>query len=476
MLYSVLAVQAQRRPNATAVREYNGTCTSYRELLALVDAQRAGLRAAGVKPGAVVVTRLANSVDYVALLFAMAACGVVHCPVSTEAAEEALTRQVARVAPTLVVTEPNAGGRVDDVPVVEVGWLAAHPPEHGSPARHAGPCRVQETSGSTGEPRLALWRQDALLAEIENWLRVTGTGEDEVFYNMHTIDGGHAVDLHVFPALLSGATLALSLRARLSTATDLVAAGVTVLSALPEQYAVLAEDPRPLPRVRLPMCGGSYLSNRIVRQVADRLGIQLRRIFGSTEFGMILANLQDIIQIDTGLTPPGDVRVRLTPIPGAPDHIGEIEAVSSHCGTGLFGEAEGGTRPGEWYRTGDVGRRTGPGEILPLGRVSDTVLGARETFFAPQVEEALTAAPEVREAVVLPATGGLLTVTATAAAGTSPEDARSTVVQALDALQIEGHIVVIEHLPRTPTGKPHRQLLRARHGQVFSKAPTSGGR
>lgn len=481
MLYSTFAGHAARRPDAPAVIEHERPAVSYRRLLDTVDAQRSGLLQRGVSPGDIVVTRLSNSADYIALVLALAACGAVHCPVDVNAPAATLVRRTRHVGAAMVVSDDVDIPSDTGVPVVDPAWLASQPRARRDPEEHRGPYRVQETSGSTGEPSLALWRQDALLSEILNWVAVTRTSHDDVFYNLHSIDGGHGADLHVFPALLTGAAVALGPPDRPATAADLDAAGTTVLSALPEQYVALAEVAHPLPRVWLPMCGGGYLSDRVSQLVEQRLSLRPRRIYGSTEFGMILADLgtpaagplpPGLTQVGgaEGMTPPGDVQVKLQPIAGLPPDTGEIVALSDHCGSGLLGHPGSGARPGRWYRTGDVGRRTPDGGILPLARVGDAVASRAATLFAPQVEEALTSTDEVQEAVVLPTTD-VVVVVAAPAPSASAEDAAAAVDRVLGELEVDASITIVGRLPRVATGKPDRRLLRARHTAAAAEGP-----
>ncbi|MNH24815.1 hypothetical protein D3C79_847670 [compost metagenome] len=51
----------------------------------------------------------------------------------------------------------------------------------------AGLMRMQETSGSTGAPKLALWRQDRLYREIMHWVDSAGLDAGARYLNIHSM-------------------------------------------------------------------------------------------------------------------------------------------------------------------------------------------------------------------------------------------------------------------------------------------------
>lgn len=198
-----------------AVIDSHGTSSTYGDLLQAIDLLRARLQAAGLREGDVVATQLGNSTGYVALLFAMASLGLVHCPINLASSAEHRAMRLTQVGATVLV---NERGIVPDG--IDVPGFALHssiPVNQEAPAwqERTGLMRMQETSGSTGTPKLALWRQDRLFREILHWVECAGLDDSARYLNIHTLDGGHAVDLHVFPALLTGATLYLGEASRI---------------------------------------------------------------------------------------------------------------------------------------------------------------------------------------------------------------------------------------------------------------------
>lgn len=267
--------------------------------------------------------------------------------------------------------------------------------------------RLLETSGSTGKPRLVAWTQEDLPQDRLQWIDYTATTAADTVFNRHTLDVAHGCDVHLFPALLSGARLVLADPGAPPATLPrwLEQTGATVHSGLPRHYEQLVEATEGgttrLPSLRLPLCGGAYLSERVVDDAAKMLGVHIRRIYGSTEFGIVLGNMEDMLQTERGMSPVTGVEVDLMPIDPALPGIGEIVARSPHTSTGYAGDeaATAAAFDGGWYRTGDVASHRG--EYRILGRVADLLRGARGPVFAPQMEASLVATCQVTEAVVL---------------------------------------------------------------------------
>jgi len=473
VLFQAFQKSASCHANKVAIVTTQGEQYTYQEMLLEIQSQINSLWAAGVRPGEIVSTWLDNSISYVSLLFALAALGAVHCPISRQASQELAIRRFAAVQPLLLISDDGSCPAHNAPPSLSLQQLLECRQgfeSSGSPRK--GIFRMQETSGSTGDPKLALWRQDNMLCEIEHWISCAKISSDDVMFNIHTLDGGHALDLHVLPALLSGGTLVLgTIKTPEETLQAIATHQATVFSALPQQYQMLVQAAdamgiNQLPALRLPLCGGGYLSNLIVQKSYDKLGIALKRIYGSTEFGMILANFDDTIQVNCGMYPVGDVEVRLEPLDLVDPTLGEIVARSTHQGSGYFdnqGQAESET---EWYHTGDVAKRFGDQTFMPIGRLSDALTTAHGIIFAPQFEEILMANVPLKQVVVLPKDRKVTQNVAIVVAQPADEANQVYIIEELRRTMaeygIDGDVYSVDSIPMTPTGKPDKPLLRSR--------------
>lgn len=462
--HQFLSMVARHR-DRTAVIDSHGKACTYGQLLHVIDALRARLHAAGLREGDVVATLLGNSSSYVALLFAMASLGLVHCPVSLASSPDHRAMRLTQVGAAVLVTEH--GTVPEGIDVAGFALHASLPVMPQAPAwqERTGLMRMQETSGSTGTPKLALWRQDRLFREILHWVECTGLDAGARYLNIHTLDGGHAVDLHVFPALLSGATLYLGEAARIEEVLrTLDEQRINVMSALPSQYLALAQIAQQrgtrLPALTQPFCGGAYLDDQVVLEAERCLGVHIKRIYGSTEFGMILANFAPGLQVGCGMRPVGDVEVTLAILDPAQPQIGEIVARSAHRGSGYF-PLPASPVEDEAYLTGDIARRLDDGSLMPLGRANDALLTARGTQFAPALEGHIAQSLTLERVVVLVDEHERRRAhVVVQAGGIMPPERQSALTVLLEQLGVAAGIVVLDRIPLTPTGKPDRVRLR----------------
>jgi acyl-coenzyme A synthetase/AMP-(fatty) acid ligase len=502
-LYQAVREVAHRQPDTVAVRTTAGEVTTYHELVELTDRLAAGLTLHGIAAGDTVAVVLRNSVGYVGLILAAARTGARYVPLMANFDDTGMRTALDRARPGLLVTDGHRAVPADSPATVDLDTLAGSTPPPGPTTTVAGTTgtdgtsdtifRLLWTSGSTGFPKMMAWRQDRFVTERRRWLVDTGIRDDDIFFCRHTLDVAHATDLHVFAALLSGAQLVLadpSAPARTLLA-QLASYRATVMSALPQHYADLVAAARqpdlpeaqqqaapearpdgrfPLPALRLPLCGGAYLSPTVVRETADVLGVHIRQIYGSTEFGLALGNMDDVAQTDTAMIPVRGVGTRLEPfVPDHPD-VGELVLYSDCTSEGYVDAERANARTFRWpeFWTGDVAERTPHGAYRILGRVTETLATPAGPLPAPMLDEELAASDAVAQAVSLAVhPGGYraeVAVAVVAADGHRDDEATKSVEELLAGHGLAGPVHIVAAIPRTPVGKIDKPLLRAQLG------------
>nr|ARO49576.1 AMP-dependent synthetase [Streptomyces sp.] len=481
-LHAAVHEIARRRPDAIAVETTAGERTTYAELLARADRIAAGLRARGVTEGRVVVcSGLANDASYLAFLLGLCANGAAYVPLLADFDATAVDRALRMTRPVLWVGPDNHHRAGVTLPRVELADLEtpapATAPAAGGRALAPGTFRMLWTSGSTKAPKLVTWRQEPFVRERRRWIAHIEATERDAFFCRHTLDVAHATDLHAFAALLAGARLILADPAAdpATLLAQLAATGATYTSMLPNHYEdlIAAARQRPgtdLSRLRRPMCGGAYASPALIADAADVLGIHIRHIYGSTEFGLALGNMADEVQTVGGMHEVAGVRARLEPLAGYDgDDLGHLVLTSDCTSDGYLDddEANAATFRGPDFWTGDVARRLDDGSLRLLGRVTDLVLTTDGPLAAPHVDELVARHCPVAESVTLAADpdtlGNRVLVVLRAAPGTSDADAVGAVDKLLDAHGLTGVVLAFDRIPRTVVGKADRALLRRRH-------------
>jgi acyl-CoA synthetase (AMP-forming)/AMP-acid ligase II len=87
-----------------------------------------------------------------------------------------------------------------------------------------------------------------------------------------------------------------------------------------------------------------------------------------------------------------------------PDQVGELLFRGPGLLKGYYRrpDANASGFHGDWFRTSDLGRQDKDGFIYVVGRIKDMVRRAGESVAAREVEEVLTALPQIEEAAVVP--------------------------------------------------------------------------
>lgn len=178
-----------------------------------------------------------------------------------------------------------------------------------------------------------------------------------------------------------------------------------------------------------------------------------------------------------------EVRIEAVPeLAGGDTRVGEIRVRGAAVSPGYVVDAEeldatdwsAAERTSRWFATGDAGRFDGDGNLYVLGRIGDALQLGERIVFPGEVEEHLGELAGVREAALCLAGGRLVVVLEPEAGGTGEPgggELASSLVR--DRLGAPAEAVVVERLPRTPSGKLDRPALAT---LVSGRAPAAVAR
>jgi acetyl-CoA synthetase len=133
--------------------------------------------------------------------------------------------------------------------------------------------------------------------------------------------------------------------------------------------------------------------------------------------------------------------------------------------------AERFARGGRYFLTGDAARRDGDGRFFFSGRADDVMLTAGYRIGPFEVESVLVEHPDVAEAAVVgkpdPIRGEAIHAFVVLRPGREPSETLATDLQTLVRERLARHaypreVHVVDELPKTPSGKIQRYLLRQR--------------
>jgi acetyl-CoA synthetase len=192
--------------------------------------------------------------------------------------------------------------------------------------------------------------------------------------------------------------------------------------------------------------------------VEQTFGVPPCSMYGTTEVGVILVNYPGFEGFEVrrgalGKAAPGwDVAVIDDAGPLPPGRVGEIAV----------------RRRGEWFRVKDRGHVDADGYVFHAGRSDDVIISAGWTMSALEIEQALLAHPDVREAAVIgvaDALRGQIPKACVVAPGKGAgfvRELQEFVKDRLSKHEYPRAIELVEELPKTPAGKLDRKTLRDR--------------
>ena len=252
-----------------------------------------------------------------------------------------------------------------------------------------------------------------------------------------------------------------------------------MLGATPFVYDLLNElekQPADLSALRFFLCGGTTIPKKVARE-CQQLGIKLLSVYGSTESSPhAVVNLDDplsrFMHTDGYAAAGVEIKVvddaRKTLPPGCE---GEEASRGPNVFMGYFDEPELTARALDeegWYYSGDLCRMDEAGYIKITGRKKDIIVRGGENISSREVEDILLQHPKIHDACVVAMPDERLGERSCAyVVLKAPHHSLSLeeVVAFFSRKRVAKykypeHIVVIEKLPRTASGKIQKFLLR----------------
>ena len=252
-----------------------------------------------------------------------------------------------------------------------------------------------------------------------------------------------------------------------------------MLGATPFVYDLLnllEKQPADLSALRFFLCGGTTIPKKVARE-CQQLGIKLLSVYGSTESSPhAVVNLDDplsrFMHTDGYAAAGVEIKVvddaRKTLPPGCE---GEEASRGPNVFMGYFDEPELTARALDeegWYYSGDLCRMDEAGYIKITGRKKDIIVRGGENISSREVEDILLQHPKIHDACVVAMPDERLGERSCAyVVLKAPHHSLSLeeVVAFFSRKRVAKykypeHIVVIEKLPRTTSGKIQKFLLR----------------
>jgi amino acid adenylation domain-containing protein len=445
---------ARRDPRRVAALDAHATLT-YGELLEQAEDLAARLVQRGVGPGSVVPVSVARTVAAAPAFLGVLLAGAAYLPVDPElpAARRAFMERDAGSGVTVTERGPAgtaAGARPAGRRAAGLGDLAY----------------VVHTSGTTGWPKGVAVEHVSLAAVVRETVALFALGPGARILQQTSLSFDPSV-LELFLALTTGGTLIHVGRDALLAPAGLERAirehEAEVLIGTPTVARLL--EPSRVPSLRRATFGGEALPGRVARAWAEG-GRRVFNVYGPSE-GTVFSTAHRC-RPDDGPAPaigrplPGRevlvVDPELRPVPvGA---TGEICLGGTGLARGYWNRPEltaerfvtlridGVAR--RFYRTGDAGSVGADGELRFAGRLDRQVKVRGHRVELEEVERALDDLPMVAEAAVQLVDGALV---AYVAGVFEPGALRAALAERLPSHMLPRHVIGVDRLPRTTTGK-----------------------
>ena len=421
----------------------------YGELLGRVRRIAGGLT---VEPGERVAVVLDNRLETALLYWASQWAGAVFVPLSWRVSEDELEYCLADCGARLVIRDG------DDLP---------NGPEHpGALDRDEREPSLQlYTSGTTGRPKgvprsNAADRAGAMSQALQHgygWADRT-LGVMPLYHTMgiHSLIAMHLVGGCFVPQPRWDAAEALAL---------IEEQRVTSLYLAPTLFYDLVHHPdlerRDVSSVRALGYAGAAMPSTVVRRCLEVFAPDVFvNHYGSTEIYTFTIGRDQRAKPGCAGLPAVNTRLRLTPQGEIAVHLGSDEAFGGYWQRPDADEQA--LRDG-WYYTGDSGHVDEDGDLWIDGRVDDMIISGGENIHPLEVEDVLSAHPDVREAAVVGAPDerlGQRVVAVVVSTASREELDAHCLASPLARFKRPREYRFVESLPKSPSGKILRRLLR----------------
>lgn len=476
-------------PILAAVEAYRGTIWDLESDVRVPAHEFAAVRVAlgkllarrGIGYGDRIVMAIANGPLFPALLAAVLARGASPLLMHAKTPAAELARYAKRYAARLALSDSSSeedfrGAQLDAVTMEAATWArflaAAFPPGAASSGAEVvlPGVPLHPTSGTTGQPKVALRPGRAAVAEAQHYIETTGINATDTLLVTAPQSHAYCYGMGTIVPLLSGASI-VTLRSFQSTLaqTALRDAGITVFPAVPAMLASLmfGASSNLFAGVHTIFSAGAPLNEKTADAFARKFGRMVRPLYGTTETGGIAvgdAGSEPIAGCCVGPPMKGvDIQLRSLGDGLTPD-VGMLYVRSSSMMEGYLDEQglDQSMISDGWFKTGDLATVDASARIHLKGRQSEVINVAGMKVIPSEVESVILTLPGVHEVKVYARDhkSGLQSVQA-AVVGEAVTDAsiRAHCEQHLVYYKRPSVITLLDALPRNAAGKIDRDRL-----------------
>lgn len=348
------------------------------------------------------------------------------------------------------------------------------------------PVQLLYTSGTESRPKGAMLASNNLISQYVS-CAIDGemTAED---IEVHSLPLYHTAQLHVFlttDVYLGATSIILDGPDPAAVLEAVEREGATKLFCPPTVWIALLRSPdldrRDLSSLRKGYYGAASMPVEVLAELGRRLpDVRLFNFYGQTEMSPLATALgpedqtrkagsagRATLNVETRLVDDHD-----RPVP--PGAVGEIVHRSPHAMLGYWNDP---AKTAEafvngWFHSGDLGVMDEEGYLTIVDRKKDMINSGGENVASREVEEAIYEHPKVAEVAVFGISHPKWIEAVTAAvvpraSETLSEDEILEVCRrSLAPFKVPKHVVLVDELPKNPSGKILKRELRTAHADL----------
>ena len=484
MLFEPLFAHADRQPQQVAITDDSGKYT-YQQLAAMAAGLGMYLSMQTHKPRVGIL--LPASAGFVASFYGTLLAGKTAVPINFLLGDREIAHIIQDSDVDTVVTIPHFAPRLKDarLNVVDLTQLPKVPPAAITPRfPSVSPDDVAVllyTSGTSGLPKGVMLTYGNVQSDVDLAISYVHLQSQHKFLGVIPLFHSFGIlAMMVAPIQLGASIVYLSRFSPVGTLNAIREHKASLMFGTPSMYGAIlrlkdakAED---FSHMYALISGGEPLPATLREAFKQRFGASLLEGYGLTETSPVLSlNTPQVHKAGSVGKPLPGVQVKITDDAGKPLSTGQIGEVwvkgpmimkgyhNLPEETGQVLTADG------YFKTGDLGQVDADGFLHITGRKKEMIIVAGEKAYPREIEEVLMRHPTVAEAAVLgkkdPGRGEVVVAFVIPREGQSPkpEELREfSRQQGLAQWKVPREIMVVNDLPRSPTGKVLKRELAAK--------------
>ena len=332
------------------------------------------------------------------------------------------------------------------------------------------------SSGTTGMPKAVRHTHGSLAVSIRHWCQALGlTAVDRM---QIVTPPSHILGLlNIVSVLDAGAWMRLHRRFDVDTMLQHIQDDrITVEMAVAPIALAIASHPKletyDLSSLRYIMWCATPVTASVAETVTQRTGVGWISAYGTSEVPVIACCPRDAARLDTVGRPIPAVRIVSTETgePVEAGATGEIQVCSESAMAGyLPEEATADVLRDGWYRTGDIGHLD-DGWLRITDRLKEMVKVRGFQVAPAEVESVLHGHPAVADCAVFgvpdEADGEAVIAAVAIAEPVDAEELDALIAEKLASYKRPRDIVFVPEIPRLPSGKALRRVLKEQYGHT----------